>query len=124
MRVIPTRVHGVMDYLIGVLLILAPWLFNFDNGGLDTWVPVLLGAGVIIYSLYTDYELGMLHSISMPTHLSLDLVGGVLLGVSPWLFGFAHRVWEPHVILGLIEIGTSLMTRRPVGLAGRAVGEG
>ncbi len=112
MRFIPTRVHGMMDYLIGVLLIAAPWLFDFDRGGAETWVPVLIGASVIVYSLFTDYELGMVRRLSMPTHLMLDLGGGILLAASPWLFGFSDYVWEPHVIVGLLEIGTSLMTRR------------
>jgi hypothetical protein len=112
MRFIPTRVHGMMDYLIGALLIAAPWLFNFDRGGAETWVPVILGAGVILYSLFTDYELSMSRQIPMPTHLMLDLGGGLLLAVSPWLFGFSEWVWEPHLIVGLLEMGTSLMTRR------------
>ena len=112
MRFIPTRVHGMMDYLVGVLLIAAPWLFDFDRGGAETWVPVLLGASAIVYSLFTDYELGMVRRLSMPTHLMLDLGSGILLAVSPWLFGFSDYVWEPHLIVGLIEIGTSLMTRR------------
>jgi drug/metabolite transporter (DMT)-like permease len=112
MRVIPTRIHGMMDYVIGVLLIAAPWLFGFHSDGADTWVPVILGAGLILYSLFTDYELGAVRRLSMPTHLMLDLGGGVLLAISPWLFGFSDRVWAPHLIVGLIEIGTSLMTRR------------
>jgi hypothetical protein len=112
MRFLSTRVHGMMDYLVGVLLIAAPWLFNFDRGGAETWVPVVLGVGVILYSLFTDYELGAVRRLSMPTHLTLDLVGGILLAVSPWLFGFSEYVWEPHLIVGLLEIGTSLMTRR------------
>jgi hypothetical protein len=102
----------MMDYLVGVLLIAAPWLFNFDRGGAETWIPVLLGAGAIVYSLFTDYELGAVRRLSMPTHLRLDLGSGILLAVSPWLFGFSDFVWEPHLIVGLIEIGTSLMTRR------------
>jgi hypothetical protein len=112
MRFIPTRVHGMMDYLVGVLLIAAPWLFDFDRGGAETWVPVLLGASAIVYSLFTDYELGVVRRLSMPTHLMLDLGSGILLAASPWLFGFSDYVWEPHLIVGLIEIGTSLMTRR------------
>jgi drug/metabolite transporter (DMT)-like permease len=112
MRVIPTRIHGMMDYVIGVLLIAAPWLFGFHSDGADTWVPVILGAGVILYSLFTDYELGAVRRLPMPTHLMLDLGGGVLLAISPWLFGFSEKVWAPHLIVGLIEIGTSLMTRR------------
>lgn len=112
MQVIPTRVHGMLDYLIGALLIAAPWLFGFDRGGAETWVPVVLGAGVILYSLFTDYELGAVRRLPMPTHLALDMGGGVLLAASPWLFGFADLVWVPHLLVGLIEIGTAMMTRR------------
>jgi hypothetical protein len=112
MRVIPTRVHGVLDYLVGSLLIAAPWLFDFNYGGAETWVPVVLGAGAILYSLCTDYEMGVLRLIPVPTHLMLDLGSGVLLALSPWLFGFHDRVWVPHVIVGLVEIGTALMTQR------------
>ncbi len=111
MRIIPTRIHGYMDYLMAVLLIAAPWLFGFADGGAETWVPVVLGAGVIAYSLFTDYELGAVRRLPMRTHLMLDLGGGILLAVSPWLFGFNDVVWVPHVILGLVEIGTAAMTQ-------------
>jgi hypothetical protein len=112
MQLIPTRVHGMLDYMVGALLVAAPWLFDFDRGGAETWVPVVLGAGAILYSAFTDYELGLVRSIPMPTHLMLDLGSGVLLAASPWLFGFADYVWEPHLMVGLLEIGTALMTRR------------
>jgi SPW repeat len=112
MQMIPTRIHGMMDYAVGVLLIAAAWLFGFARDGAETWVPVVLGAGVILYSLVTDYELGAVRWLPMPTHLMLDLGGGVLLAASPWLFGFADQVWTPHVIIGLIEIGTVLMSQR------------
>jgi hypothetical protein len=101
-----------LDYMMGALLIAAPWLLNFDRGGAETWVPVILGASVIIYSLMTDYELGAARGISMRTHLTLDLMSGVLLAASPWIFGFADYVYMPHLILGILEIGASLMTRR------------
>jgi hypothetical protein len=101
-----------MDYLMGALLIAAPWLFDFADGGAETWVPVILGAGAIVYSLMTDYELGASRTISMRTHLTLDLLSGILLAASPWLFGFADYVYEPHLILGILEIGAALMTKR------------
>jgi hypothetical protein len=111
MRFIPTRVHGVLDYLMGIVLIASPWIFDFDDGGAKTWVPVILGAGVIAYSLITKYELGLVGVLAMPVHLILDLASGLLLAVSPWLFGFADEIWEPHLILGVLEIGAALMTR-------------
>lgn len=112
MRFIPTRVHGMMDYGMGVLLMAAPWLLGFTRGGAETWIPVVLGAGVILYSLMTNYELGVVRKISMPTHLGLDVAGGVLLAASPWLFGFADAVWVPHVVFGVLEIGAGLMTKK------------
>lgn len=110
MRFIPTQIHGILDYLMGALLIAAPWLFGFGAGGAETWVPVILGVGVIAYSIFTDYELGLVKSLSMSTHLGLDIAGGLLLAVSPWLFGFADFVWVPHVVFGLLEVGAGLMT--------------
>ncbi|HYG34184.1 MAG TPA: SPW repeat protein [Clostridia bacterium] len=115
MRFISTRTHGILDYIIGTLLILAPWLLGFARGGAETWVPVILGAGTIIYSLFTRYELGLVKVIPMGTHLTLDFISGVILALSPWLFGFADYVFAPHLIVGLLEIGASLMTRtRPL----------
>lgn len=112
MRFIPTRVHGVLDYLVGALLIAAPWAFAFARGGTETWIPVALGVATILYSLMTDYELGVVRSLSMPTHLTLDIIAGIFLAASPWLFGFAEFVWIPHLMIGVIEILTGLTTER------------
>lgn len=112
MRFIPTRIHGVLDYLMGALLIAAPWILDFNRGGAETWVPVILGAGVILYSIFTDYELGVVRKLSMPTHLMMDLAGGVFLAISPWLFGFDDFVYLPHLILGIAEIGAAIFTKR------------
>lgn len=111
MQFIPTRIHGMLDYGAGLLLIVAPWLFGFADGGAETWIPVILGISTIGYSLLTDYELGIARVIPMATHLMLDIASGLVLAVSPWVFGFADDVWVPHVILGLLEIGAGLMTR-------------
>ncbi|MBO9684179.1 MAG: SPW repeat protein [Flavisolibacter sp.] len=112
MRFIPTKVHGVLDYLVGILLIAAPWLFDFDRGGAETWIPVILGIATLVYSIMTDYELGLTRTLSMRTHLTLDLISGILLAASPWIFGFADYVYLPHLILGIVEIGASLLTKQ------------
>jgi hypothetical protein len=118
MRVIPTKVHGVLDYMMGVLLIAAPWILGFANGGAEQWVPVILGVSVIIYSLLTNYELGASRTISMSTHLTLDVVSGIFLAASPWIFGFADTVYLPHLILGIAEVGAGLMTQKQPSGAG------
>jgi hypothetical protein len=112
MRLLSTKVHGYLDYLVGALLIAAPWIFGFDRGGAETWVPVILGASAILYSLFTDYEMGVTSGISMRTHLTLDMLSGLILAMSPWIFGFADYVYVPHLVLGILEIGAALTTRR------------
>lgn len=112
MRFLSTKAHGVLDYLVGALLIAAPWLFGFARGGAETWIFVILGAGALMYSLLTNYELGAVKKIPMPMHLILDAMSGILLAASPWLFGFSDYVSTPHVVFGLFEIGASLITQK------------
>jgi hypothetical protein len=60
-------------------------------------MPVALGAGALVYSALTDYELGLARFIPMPTHLFLDGLSGAFLVVSPWVLGLpttsGHRTW-------------------------------
>ena len=78
MRFIPTRVHGVLDYMTAGVLIAAPSLLNFRKDGMQRWLPIALGVGTIGYSLLTDYELGLFKVIPMPMHLALDAANGAL----------------------------------------------
>jgi hypothetical protein len=121
---LPTRIHGFMDYLMGVALVAIPLASRFGAGP-QTWLPVLLGGGAILYSLFTDYELGAVRMIPMPAHLVLDAMSGLLLAASPWIFGFSEFIWMPHVVLGLAEVGAAMITQvrpapmmRPTGRLG------
>jgi hypothetical protein len=109
---ISTKAHGIIDYVVAVLLIAAPYIFGFANGGAAQWVPMLLGASIIVYSLLTRYELSLAKLIPMPVHLGIDAIGGVLLLASPWLFGFAELIWWPHVVVGVAELAVVAMSRR------------
>ena len=115
MRILSTKTHGVLDYAVGLLLIASPWIFDFARGGAETWVPVILGASAIVYSLFTNYELSISRSIPMPTHLGLDTFSGIFLAASPWIFGFADFVYLPHLIFGILEIGVAAITQRKPG---------
>lgn len=112
MQLISRRTHGILDYLVGLVLILSPRLFGFDAGSTEAAVPVFLGWAAILYSLLTRYEFGLLRVIPFRAHLALDTINGIFLAISPWLLGFADRIWGPHLTLGLIELGAVFLTRR------------
>ncbi|GAB2799798.1 SPW repeat protein [Rhabdobacter roseus] len=102
----------MLDYLSGVLFIASPWLFGFNDGGAAQWLPMVVGFSILLMSLFTEYELGVMKSIKMTTHLNTDLIVGLFLAASPWLFGFAEVVYLPHLVFGLIEAGAGLVTKR------------
>jgi hypothetical protein len=111
MKIIPRKMHGLLDYVVGVVLIAAPWLFGFADDGPATYIPVALGAGALVYSILTNYEFGVVRLIPFRVHLLLDVLSGAFLAISPWLFGFSNKVYLPHLVFGLIEIAAGIMTR-------------
>jgi hypothetical protein len=108
--------HAMLDYPLGVVLILAPWIFGFsDVGGAAVTIPIVIGALMIGQSLITDWELSLADVLPLPTHLTMDILAGAVLAVSPFVFGFSDEganAWLPHVIVGIGLIGAGLMTQR------------
>ncbi len=111
MKFITRRLHGWLDYIVALLLIVAPYLFGFANGGPEQRVTIGLGIATILYSLLTKYELGVFGIIPFPVHLILDILNGLFLASSPWLLGFANRVWAPHLVIGCVELVVISLTQ-------------
>lgn len=112
---IPTRIHGVLDYIVGAALIAAPWIFQFNEHTAATAVPIVLGIGLIVYSIFTDYELGLIRVLPMSMHNLFDIGAGALLAASPWIFGFADEsanVWAPHLVAGIAAVGLGVLTEQ------------
>ena len=70
MRFIPTKFHAPLDYIVGAALIAAPWIFQFSEHTAATAVPIVLGIGLIAYSLFTNYELGVAVRLRPQTRLT------------------------------------------------------
>lgn len=114
MRMIPTSVHGAIDYLTGGALLAAPKLLGLNDEPRAALVLRSAGGGALAYSLITDYELGLLRFLPMPAHLAIDAASGALVAASPWLFGFAKRgprYWLPHVLVGAMEVMAATTTK-------------
>lgn len=110
MKIIDTKTHGYIDYIMGIFLLASPSLFSLNVNAIESTVFYIVGVTAIIYSLLTNYELGFLKIIPMKGHLALDIFSGIFLAASPWLLGFAEIVYMPHLVLGIIEIGAALFT--------------
>jgi SPW repeat len=118
MRFIPTRFHAPLDYIVGAVLVAAPWIFQFSGDAAATAVSIVLGSGLIAYSLFTNYELGVWKVAPMAVHNLIDVVAGALLAASPWIFGFADKganYWLPFVVIGVAAIFLGLTTKQQGG---------
>lgn len=110
MDIINTKAHGYFDYIMGLILIFSPWIFHFADNSMAQYVPVIFGTSKLLISMLTKYELGIVKRIKMKTHLSFDFLSGILLTASPWLLGFYKYVYLPHLVAGILEIGTILIS--------------
>jgi hypothetical protein len=115
MRFISPRNHTILGFIVGIVLILAPNIFGFsDVGGAAVAVPRILGIIAILSELTVQGSFSGFGMIPMSAHLVMDAIMGIFLALSPWLFGFSDNgtnAWLPHLIVGVLLIGSSLMTQ-------------
>jgi hypothetical protein len=108
MQVTPKSLHGLIDYAVGALLLVGPWLFGIADHGTARTVTMAFGAAIIINSLCTDHDFGVLRRLSMTSHLLIDAACGGLLIAAPWVGGFADRSWIPHLVIGTVVAARSV----------------
>lgn len=122
MKFLPTKVHGLLDYLVGIALIAAPTIFGFRGvGGPAVIIPTVIGAVLIGYSIFTNYEWGIFKKVPMGYHLLVDYLAAGFLAISPFVFGFAGlglNVWLPHTVVGLTVVLVVMVSRPGIAVPG------
>jgi hypothetical protein len=63
----------------------------FDLHGTYAIMSYVLAVGYFVVSLLTDMQLSAVRVIPFPVHGKLELVSGLVLLASPWIFGFANE---------------------------------
>lgn len=115
MKLINSRVHTIIGLVVGAALLVAPWLFGFaDEGGAAVTVPIAVGIFIILSELTTTSAASPIKLVPMRVHIIVDVLTGLFLALSPWLFMFNDEpvnAWLPHVIVGILIVGYALMTR-------------
>lgn len=104
--------HGAIEYLAGVLLIAAPFLFSFDAGAAVA-VSIVAGVLVIAIAASTDGPTSLINSLPISVHLLLDLALAAVLIASPFLFGFSDESAPTafFLALGVLHLLVTIGTR-------------
>lgn len=115
MKGIPLRVHNVLDYVGGVLLILSPYIFGFSGVPTARDTFLVLGIGLIVYSALTDYTYSLIKLIPLGVHMGLDTIAGIAVILAPWVLGYEASLTgfqtALHFILGVGVLALVALTQ-------------
>ncbi|MFP3547008.1 hypothetical protein SB748_26640 [Rhizobium sp. SIMBA_035] len=109
MRIVPTVLHGIADYVVGLIVIGLP--FFLELSGAPRMVLIALGVIVVLYSLLTDYELGAVRFLRIRSHLLLDAIFGVAMLLSAWLFDLPTDTRWPVYAIGVVALILAVTTQ-------------
>ena len=79
---IPFGMHVLVEYGIGILTILSPFIFSFDDSAAKV-VAVLIGAGILVLAVVTDAPTGLARTLPVASHVVLDYVLGLASARDP-----------------------------------------
>lgn len=102
MRFLPTMLHGILDYIVGLVTIGLPFVLGLQ--GSQRWTLIALGVAVIVYSALTDYEAGVVRYLRIRFHLLLDAVFGLAMLLTPWLLDFPLDARWPNYVIGVLAL--------------------
>jgi len=113
MPVLPTRIHGLFDYFLGLILAGLPWLLEIEDRGVETLALGGTGMLIFLYNLVTDHELGLAPLLPLRWHLLIDFFVGFFLVAAPWMFDFAEGARLQPCFLGILLVASALLTSSP-----------
>lgn len=108
-----SKAHGILDYMTGAQLQLLPKALGYDDDSPEAIALRAAGAAHAGYSLFTDYELGLVRRLPYRAHLALDAAWTVAIAASPFVTGASRkgpRHWVPHVAVAAFEALSLVMS--------------
>src|SRR5829696_10470689 len=109
---IPLRLHQMVEPLMAILLIAAPWLFGFSDVNSATIVSVAIGAAMLVGGMMTRWRFSLVKLIPLRVHFVWDLALGAILIAAPFVLGDSDNGAATRflVIVGVLELLTALGT--------------
>ncbi len=101
MKFLTPTLHGVGDYAAALVLITAPFVLDLTAESVVAhWFSVAGGAGLILYSLLTDYRFSAARLLSFRVHLLLDGIAAAAFLALPFLLGLKGIAQAYFLVMG------------------------
>ena len=109
---LPPFVHGVLEYAAAALLIVAPFLFDFQETS-ATAASIVVGLVLLAFTAVSDLPTALVKSVSVGVHVTADIVLAVLLVALPFVLGFRDESAPTalFITLGVVHLLVTIATR-------------
>jgi hypothetical protein len=110
---LPALVHGALEYVVGVLFIAAPFLFGFNSSAAPTAAAVVVGLLLLAFTATSALPTGLVRSVSLGVHVTVDFVLAVLLVALPFILGFTDDAAPTalFIVVGVLHLLVTIATR-------------
>jgi hypothetical protein len=100
-KIIPRQVHAAADYGYAALFSAGPEIVGFTDEETAALLSRIVGGKVLLTSLLTRYELGVIRVLPFKAHLAADVVLGLLTLSAPFMFGFSRNKKARNFFVGM-----------------------
>lgn len=83
-EIISPKIHGIIDYLVVVFLLLSPKWFGLT--GYIGWFTYALAGVYLLFALFTDYNLGLFKFIDFSLHGKIEFIVSEVLIILAYTF--------------------------------------
>jgi hypothetical protein len=81
MKIINSRQHSAIDYIVVIFLLLAPTLFHLND--FISTLTYLLGVVHLTLTVFTNFQYGLIKIIPLKIHGLIELIAAIVLMASP-----------------------------------------
>jgi SPW repeat len=110
---ISVNTHAMVEPVMAVLIIVAPWLFGFNDVNDAQVICIIVGALMLAAGAMTQWRYSLVKLVPLRMHFMSDLLLAAVLILTPFIFGFSDQGGATRfmVIVGALEAFTALSTR-------------
>ena len=111
---IPAIVHGGIEYAVGVLLIIAPFLLTFTDDYATT-ASLVSGVLLLAFTAASDLPTGLVKGVPPAVHVVCDVVLALLFIALPFILAFRDETAPTamFIALGVAHLLVTIGTRFP-----------
>jgi hypothetical protein len=114
MKKLSPRVHGILDYITVLFLLLSPSLFDMQNAG--SVFTYSLAIVHLILTLFTDFPAGALKIVPLKIHGLVEVIVSIaLIGIAVWFRSSGDNVSFYYYLIfaGILFIVWSISDYKP-----------